>query len=454
MKIIELDQEEIIRNKKPLSQSQKRAFIEEQINELSRLDGFNEQIIRKQLRDVGINIIPSMPEKVRAFYRDGEMYFLRKDVYSHDLTKKRLRTHECVHGIIGKNKPKSFRNLYGIEEGIAENVTEVLYGDNGISNIDDIVRFHLSENCEYCYNVSIIRQLEYILGKNTIDIITKGDYSFFKELRTKFGDKTYKDIVDKCNLLSEINGEDKEKVEILKHLQRTLLTHAFDAEFSKVSSAESAEIFLNRLREFERIRAAISEDSSFKTYYMEKLHQIEKLLLGLGIDKEKVQKFLEEHQYTGWTIKPEETDKQRAERIEKNLKRYLIYNIKYKELVTEKFIRSLEVRYYLKNGIECQIILRGGIPFGGIIRNTADANVITYKMVGSKVILDAKTNEKYGEVTFDSEILKGTAEGFVRIDLPGDKREFTEEVLTEIILRRIMKAKESKRKSAEKGEER
>ena len=235
----------------------------------------------------------------------------------------------------------------------------------------------------------------------------------------------------------------------MKQLQKVLLTRTFDKEFEKVDTLKSAEKYLERLRGFERTRAAILGDMSFKTYYMEKLNQISELLTEKGIEKEKVQELLEKYKYLGWTINPEETEEEKSKRIKSNLKAYLVNTTKYKEQITLDFIQSLEVRYYLKNGVECQVILRKGIPFGGIIRNTVDGSAIIYKVNGNIIDVIPVPKKKKITMTLNPKILTGEVEGFSSIDLSGDMKDFTKDVLTEVIEKQLMEKMKNSRKSQE-----
>lgn len=444
-----IDEEKILKHKRSLSTSKKDEFIEGQIQELLRL-GFDEETLREQLEEVGVSTISKMPEDVEAFYRNGEMFFLRKDIGSKKNREKRLRTHETIHGILGTYSPEILDGAYGIEEGVAENITEILYGDPQVyASIKDKVNFYLSHEVGYPYDVCIVRQLEYILGKSSVDIASKGDRSFLQEIKNKFGVKTYKYIIETTNSLSKTEINDKEKIDELKQLQKVLLTHTFDKEFEKVTSLKSAEKYLERLRGFERTRAAILGDMSFKTYYMGKLNQISELLTEKGTEKEKIQELLEKYKYLGWTINPEETEEEKSKRIKSNLKAYLVNTTKYKEQITLDFIQSLEVRYYLRNGVECQVILKKGIPFGGIIRNTVDGSAIIYKVNGNIIDVIPVPKKKKITMTFNPKILTGEVEGFSSIDLSGDMKDFTKDVLTEVIEKQLMEKMKNLRKSQE-----
>jgi hypothetical protein len=234
-------------------------------------------------------------ELVAAFYHPGSDSILIPNIEDYENI-----FHESVHALGGK---RMYENMFKIGTGFIEGGTQ-------LATLKSIKKTRLSsymygeyfnfKSNSYNYEIAIMWQLEYLLGKSSIDSITSGDTKFFKEFIDKYGMNIFlyaRHTTNKINAFQRRMIQNYNPKKLLFELQDKLLTHCFDKDFTQIKSLEDATRYLNRLNNFGGRRVRTRTDSFLEEYYNKKLIQVKEHLLKLGIEEGIIDEMINNHQY-------------------------------------------------------------------------------------------------------------------------------------------------------------
>ena len=257
-----------------LTPVQKAYLVDEQINKLSELNcNISKDELQERLKQVTVCSAnwDSTKKEMSAFYHPATnaMYFNKNDIQANEILSKRTRLHETIHAITG---PVAFLGHFfdktGLIEGGTENIVEKLYGNKVSRFYSKDLQFNFSKDTSYTYNVSLIRQMEYILKKDADESILRGDNKFFKEFSEKYGKDLFRFIKHRSNRL--VNPEKlKDDEAYFKQTQNTI---------------EDAKSYFERLQGFELVRGKFGNDNTFKKFYENRLIVAKKILTKKGYD--------------------------------------------------------------------------------------------------------------------------------------------------------------------------
>ena len=316
-----------IANTEPLTAEENSQFFEEQIQNFKNIDKkFNLNLNQKKINKIFsklkvLKMENSIREHARAFYNIKKNFIAleTRDVSSKNPYSKQVRLHEAIHAQTFRHTSYFFRHRVsnlGILEGETEDLADKIFGNNTASRhfFKDSkknhynVLFNFPSDTSYKTLVSIVRQMQYVTGKNSYKSIIEGSLDFEKNFAKEYG----------IGLLIYINTLSKKLVTLdkkhlnnhigtFKKIQDTLLRKVFDKDFSKVNSLDDAKQYLQKLRGFETQRGLISridlekkveiEDKTFEEYYNQKFLDVINVLESKGLSSEYISSQLKDFKY-------------------------------------------------------------------------------------------------------------------------------------------------------------
>ena len=327
---------------KKVSEVQKAYIISEQIDKLTELNCISKNELQGRLNKVNVCSASwnDIKNECSAFYHPGtnSMYFKREDIGTNEISSKRTRLHETIHAITGTAAIlTSFFDKKGFIEGATENIVEKLYGDKFSNFQSKNLQFNFSKDATYTYNVSLIRQMEYILKKDADESILRGDTKFFKEFSEKYGKSLFRFIKHRSNRL--LNSEKlKDEEAYFKETQNTILEKVFYKEFANIKTIEDAKSYFERLQGFELVRGNFKNDNTFKKFYENRLRVAKMILAKKGYD---VKTLDETCSYKESEFYPFQTKEQEYSKTQ----RFLINGIS-KEMLDDKEVSSEKIKQY------------------------------------------------------------------------------------------------------------
>ena len=348
-------------DREPLSIDDGNNIRKEQINffkeikEKYKIDIDLEDIIDK-INKVRIFKADKLHNGVRGYYRPAtNSIVLQKNIVDEETTdNKHVRLHEFIHAMGLKPihtiemkkdlktlsmKLKKDLNIMsllftsGLVEGQTENLAQSFF-DNNISKKltyyhkgkENKIQYNFSKDTTYHNLVTLVQQMEYVMGKKSYESIIKGNMSFENEFANEYGLKlmafmtfrTRRLHIEEYNSfaqkLNNILGRHFDVAKYLNETQNILMEKVFEKDFGKVENLEDSKKFLEKLRNFETVRAKITtinhdkkeevEDTSFEEYYQKKFGDISKLLEEKGISRDIIDVELEQYQYEKQEYKP------------------------------------------------------------------------------------------------------------------------------------------------------
>ena len=233
---------------------------------------------------------------------------------------KRVIAHEFIHRSSGRDYITNNSKMQGLIEGQTENLVEHFYGNktstiiNTYKQDDSLIsakeiRLNVSNETTYPLNVSLVQQMEYILGETSYKSILEGSNEFENHFATKYGlpllitmkarsckhtnklNKVVETLITQDAETSvSLDKIDYDEITYFQETQNILLYKAFNTDFSKIKTDVDAKKFLTKLRAFEPYRARVArismgktvEDNSFEFYYNEMYTKTNELLEHLG----------------------------------------------------------------------------------------------------------------------------------------------------------------------------
>ena len=194
--------------------------------------------------------------------------------------------------------------------------------------------FNYPADC-YIYSVSLLRQMEVIMGRKSYDKEFESDREFPNEFIKRYGKDLYTYLYAKMNALEfEKNDEvEANRGYYLSETQNKLMKEAFRQDFERMKTIEDAKSILTRLRELELQRVdiyvkekngEINELGHYEDYYNNIYQRIGNKLLKLGYSKEQIVSELKDYKYQEQEFNPVLPEEIFVERILKKIEKSVI----------------------------------------------------------------------------------------------------------------------------------
>ena len=268
--------------------------LKEKLNVDIDLDRINKKIDKLKLLGLG-NEKTSMLGLYHPIFNN---ILIKKNILEDSSMNKKVGLHETIHYLGGQMIMLKNYFSRALMEGATEGLV-VDYFDEGKSSAlkflcndsKDIKKANLQYNFTtisgYSPFISLVKQLEYIVGEKSYKSIINGDRDFIKKVEKEIGKKELLKIIGKSSLLyysrhtslgKKLRKHGKE-LELEKSIQDQILNSYFGRKYNEIKSPEEAKEFMNKLRGFETYRAKISyltrdnefvRDDTFKKFYEEK----------------------------------------------------------------------------------------------------------------------------------------------------------------------------------------
>ena len=347
--------------------------LEDIINKINKVKIFKANKLRKYL----------------GYYRPStnSIVYRKYIVDEETIANKKTRLHEFVHAMTGKSM-FLYPFTSGLIEGQTENLAQSMYNDNTSTKEldyherkDNTIHYNFSRDTSYKNLVTLVQQMEYATGKKSHESIIKGNMSFEYEFAKEYGlplmafmayrmKRLHIEEYGLGRSLSKITGRHFDVAKYLKETQDILMEKVFEKDFGKVENLEDAKKYLEKLRNFETVRAKIStyyydkhekiEDTSFEKYYYKKFGDISKLLEEKGMSRESIDTELEQYKYEEQEYKPVLTKEEESKYMKWSLTRGLGYEVIENNNIID--IRDCEVKAFRmsnKNDYNYFIIKKG-----------------------------------------------------------------------------------------------
>ena len=296
---------------------------------------------------------------------------------------KRVIAHEFIHRSSGRDYISNNSKMQGLIEGQTENLVEHFYGnktstilnsykqENGLINAKE-VRLNVSRETAYPLNVSLIQQMEYILGEKSYKSILEGTSEFENSFATKYGvpllitmkARSCKHTNKLNNLIETLimsKSDDEmslskmnyDEIGYFQETQNILLYKAFNADFEKIKNDIDKKKFLIKLREFEPYRARVvkismgktTPDNSFEFYYNAMYTKTNDLLEKLGYNHLDIYKAIGELFYQAQPNYPEVPEEQTISNAKKTKFESMVYScMKYDKILDPNDIMTYLIR--------------------------------------------------------------------------------------------------------------
>lgn len=273
--------------------------------------------------------------------QDGFIAYNRTDLERNTYMCKVLRFHEFIHYIqYMLNGQKDFVN-----DVMSEAYTESLALRRVAPNKSTV--YHLKSTRKptlavfnfpaesYKYSVSLLRQMEVLMGRNSFSKDFTSYKEFAGEFVKKYGEELYTYLTVRMEML-EYNTDDDflaNKPYYMSETQDKLMKEVFRRDFDKMKTIEDAKDILGRLRKLEPERVTLYEKNNdeninqlgqYEEYYDKLLSRIAHKLLKKGYTKKEIIENLEEFEYESQQGNPVCTEKEFLESLSRNAEGLII----------------------------------------------------------------------------------------------------------------------------------
>ena len=301
-----------------LSRDECEKIIEEQLNNFQKLRERTDS-------DIDIDKIKSTFDTLRIFHsssclRKGEggsynqydnyIMFYAEGHKKDDIKNKRIRFHEFIHSITNKKcllYALSFNR--GLLEGETDNIVELIFGkDEGLLvdtelNTGVTMRFPFSKDISYQYQVSLVRQMEFLLGEKSYKSVLDGNMDFEKKFSKKYGLPLTIFLAYRATRLTG-GGKNFDSIKYFDETQNVLMQHIFDKKFENVETIDDAEEFFKRLDGLNAHRGKIDIGTRvakdvYKDYFNEKIAAVKEKLVPKGFSEKEIDERIEKYKNFG-----------------------------------------------------------------------------------------------------------------------------------------------------------
>ena len=285
-----------VKNIKTIDDSTRDSFFLEQVELLKKM--MDPEILKKRLEDVTLCEADWQMAESGFFHPRSNAIFLRKESFSKDLKKcyKMINLHETIHALSGTITFLSkYSRMKGLIEGATDSIVFKIFDDKS-SFFRGKTRYNFCTGGGYERLTALIRQMEYVMGKECDESILLGKTDFFDEFSEKYGKDTFRIIKHRANRL--VHPETIEKPDkFFQKTQNFLLERVFDKEFEEIETIEDAKKFMEKLQKFETTRGTELGDKTFEGYYEKYLEQTKKRLKEKKYNESEIAEFVENHKY-------------------------------------------------------------------------------------------------------------------------------------------------------------
>lgn len=334
---------------------------EERKNDI--ISKFMEKIKEIQF-DVDIEEIEKRARKVKFVYgsaRDlyvGAFYYplLNTIVVGPDDNDYDTLFHELIHACGGS----LFNTINFNQSGFIEGGTEITnrkmaqdFNEKG-SYVEKII-FDCNAQC-YIPQVTILRQMEYLLNDNCASSMLNGKKDFFIKFKRKYGYNLYRFLQHRTTKMYTMMEKGLDITNIYMDTQNRMLRTVFDKELTDVKDLESAKLYMERLKAFEYMMGIETEKvelNIFEAYYKEKNFQLVEMLKKLNVKKEEINEFVSNYAYEKPTFKKIFT---KEEELDLALKGCSIYAKRIMNDNQSKDIDIEKIELYVGTGSKCSIV--------------------------------------------------------------------------------------------------
>lgn len=207
--------------------------------------------------------------------------------------------HECIHKMqdyrLPKNK-KGLNLLTGFIEGATESIASKIANNNNFRCYENGMTFNLPINTAYVPQVSIVEQMDYILGNNNdlAKFALCGDMGFLNKICKLYGKDFF--IKMRENLNDSFIMNDMEQI---NEYQNFILDECYNKKFEKINIKNEEELidYLNNLKEFEKVRGIYNKDNYFEKFYNDKYNKIREIFIKEKFDLKRLENLTYSDEY-------------------------------------------------------------------------------------------------------------------------------------------------------------
>lgn len=408
-----------------ISEEEKNKIIKESTKVLEKLKdkGINPKDFYERVKDVKIKTsadeyASNYGVRGTFFPKKNTIFYVKNALETDNMRNKRTRLHELLHKSTGKLLLEERKFFRGIYEGMTENTIDKVYGREKSSVIESkknktLVLLNFDSLTCYKTEVAIIKQMEYLLGKDYTSDVIYGESNMLKDFSNKYG-KILTTYIKGKTYINNLENKIDEMIIGFEEAQNVILQLAFNKEFKNIESIEDAKEYMQKLQGFEKLRGSVYkerkgnfvEDNTFKEYY-NKMHKKVKMIFK-GYPKEQLDK-LDEYTYKKQEKYPTDT----KEDLHNNLKERLLQELAQSLAEGEEInLEELRVEETLDQDIMCTRVYKknGKIIEGLIIESDDSFTREDLEERKDKLITKTATREYYFDEEDINTIMKHKSE--------------------------------------------
>lgn len=184
--------------------------------------------------------------------------------------------HKILHKLYLRHTAENvgFSNIeFILNNGILEGATELIANRvTGIENkscIENGIIFNMPRKVLNKYQVAIVNQMEYLVGKELLEkMILTGSKDFIASFCIKYGVQTYIYVREKIAIRKDM------KIGDFFDAQKVIIENCFDTKFKIATTLKEKFKVLKELKEFEKYTVRASDNKFFEEYYNQKYNEL------------------------------------------------------------------------------------------------------------------------------------------------------------------------------------
>ena len=237
----------------------------------------------------------------------------------------RVTMHEFIHSLQKGRQTYHGKDIKGIVEGSTESYTDKIFKPQRSQQRkggEILAKVNYPPITAYVENMSIVNQLEIVLGGNLIEkLALQGKPDAFKQIIEEYGKDFFETIRKGTNEMLTPNMTQEEKIILQQKLQNKILTVCYEKKYSQIQNIQDAVQYFEKLKKIELERFKIKGDNTFKEFYSKKHNNLMQRFYEQGLDIGS----LEALEYTEAQFYPTYTEQEKENAIQERLKS-IVYN--------------------------------------------------------------------------------------------------------------------------------
>ena len=401
-----------------LSQEEELLLKQRVVELICKKKGLDKQLLIEAMKNTKIIISTSdngIADGTYFAFEDKIVIYTGNITRNEDLEANKI--HELIHSItFGFKKIGIISQIWqminrevGFVEGATESLVEELCrkksSHTSISMAGEELTYNMCSDNSYKIPISIIRQMEVAIGKNSSDTVLKKTNDLFETFRNEYGSDLYRFLKHRTNRTRNMNDcfIDEKKAKYIEETQDILLQRIIKKDLLKIKSITDANKFIKKIKEIGQARISIKGRDRYEELYNKALKEVVLVLNKLNISKEEIENFLSENTFVKPKLYPKESIEDR-EQIDKHVKKsfntfFTFERVLFEQDISEEELKKIKA-YYGKDKLRREFVVfsKNNDIIGGCIKKEGDQNVFQIIKNINDRVLGKHIYSKNGEI--------------------------------------------------------